>query len=129
MELSWAVFDFGGDGRSCEFSGISDVTLCWQAADGLSSEFSCEPESSHDFDCITEQGSTPFEVPPGPTSLWIEITCAQTGAPAPLDTYQVPAPIVRTVSDGDIISLNSLLIVATERGSQCGDRTCTCPAP
>lgn len=129
VELSWAVFDFGGDGRSCEFAGISEVTLCWQAADGLSSEFACQPGSSHDFDCDTEQGSTAFEVPPGPTSLWIEVTCEQTSLPAAPGSYQVPAPIVRTVRDGEIVSLSSLLIVATQSGADCGGRACTCPAP
>lgn len=129
VELSWAVFDFGGDGRSCEFAGISEVNLCWQPADGLSSDFICEPDASHDFECVTEQGSTAFEVPPGPTSLWIEVTCAQNLQRAPLESYQVPAPIVRTVRDGEIVSLSSLLIIATERGTDCGERPCTCPVP
>ena len=126
IELSWAVFDFEGEGQSCESAGISEVNLCWQAADGLSSEFVCQPEASHDFDCETEQGSTAFEVPPGPTSLWIEITCEQTRDRATPGSYQVPAPIVRTVRDGEIVSLNSLLVVATP---SCGEGDCTCPPP
>lgn len=124
VELSWAVFDFAGEGQSCIQAGISDVNLCWQAADGLSTGFVCEDASSHDFDCATEQGSTAFEVPPGRTSLWIEITCRGTEQRAIEGTYQVPAPIVRTVVDGEIVSLNSLLIISTRR---CGEPTCTCP--
>lgn len=124
VELSWAVFDFGGDGQSCVAAGISEVNLCWQASDGLSSGFVCESGSSHSFECETEQGSTAFEVPPGPTSLWIEVTCGATAQRAIEGTYQVPAPIVRTVRDGEIVSLNSLLIVATERG---GEPSSTCP--
>lgn len=126
VELSWAVFNFTGDGQSCIDAGISDVNLCWQAADGLSSEFVCVDGAQHSFECATEQGSTAFEVPPGPTSLWIEITCAANQQRAIEGTYQVPAPIVRTVRDGEIVSLNSLLIVATAR---CQEPTCTCPVP
>lgn len=129
MELSWAVRDFDGNPRSCGDAGIGTVTLCWQAADGLSSEFVCQDGARETFECDRERGSTEFEVPTGPTALWIEVGCGESGAPAEPGSYEVPAPIVRTVRDGQIVTLNSLLIIATPQRSSCGARECTCPLP
>ena len=125
VEFSWALRDFAGDSISCSQAGIETVTLCWQRVDDPG-DFECQPEMSRQFLCAVEQGSTAFEVPTGPTALWIEVTCEGQFQTADPTTYDVPSAIVRTVRDGEIVTLNSLLIVATE-ASDCGNRTCTCP--
>lgn len=126
IELSWAVRDFDGNSRSCGETGISAVSLCWQPSDGLSDQFVCQATASSTFPCDRERGSTAFEVPPGPTALWIQVGCGEMGEAADPDTYEVPAPIVRTVRDGEVVTLNSLLIIATPA---CGTEACTCPLP
>jgi hypothetical protein len=124
VELSWALRDFAGESRNCESTGLGTVTLCWQPSDGGTSEFVCAPETSRRFVCDVERGSTAFEVPPGPTALWIEVSCGQETTSADPGTYEVPSPVVRTVGEGEVVTLNSLLIVATPLQG-CGDR-CTC---
>ena len=129
IELSWALRDFDGDSAECIDMRIDVVTLCWRDA-FIGGPLECDPGSSRDFVCEVEQGATAFEVQTGDQSLWIEVSCSNTSARAERSTYDVPAPIVRTITDGDIITLNSLLVIAARPDSQenCGDRPCTCPA-
>ena len=125
VELSWSLRSFDGDDvESCSDARLDEVQVCWQAV----SEGSGSCTSSEAFPCDEENGVSGFEIDPGPTAFWIEAICRD-GDLADPATYQVPPPIVRTVEEGKIVTLNSLLVVVHPVGSACPDSGCTCVRP
>lgn len=124
VELSWSLRSFDGDRvGSCSKALIEDVRVCWQPVSGVGTvDSTCD--ASQSFPCGEENGVSGFEIDPGSTAFWVLPICRD-GAPAEEGTYQVPPPIVRTVEDGKIVTLNSLLIVVTPF-EQCSDAGCTC---
>lgn len=129
VELSWSLFDFEGDSIDCADADVAQVRLCWApvAADGSVST-ACLASQQDTFDCRDERGATSFELPEGRTAFWIVPVCADRGVADP-GTFQVPAPIVREVEDGKLVTLSSLAIVAsdnTEMSPTCGPAGCTC---
>ncbi len=120
-ELTWSLRTFGGESAKCEETEIAKVRLCWNAVDSGAS--GCRPGTFREFACIEETGATLFEIEPGATAFFVEPICAD-GLPAQVGTYQTPAEIVRTVREGEVVSLESLLIVVTDPDS-CGS-ACTC---
>jgi hypothetical protein len=131
-ELSWSLRDQGGDSiDSCATARIDAIRLCWTALeDGGSSVPQCRPPDFDQFRCDDLSGVTRFEIEPGPTSLFIQPICPN-GDPAAIGSYEVPPPIVRTVDDGRVVTLNSLLVVV-KRTNCCVDpgdmscQICTC---
>lgn len=127
VELSWSLRTFEGDSlEACERAGIDSIRLCWlpQTDGGGSGGGRCRPTQYRAFACADESGVTRFEIPPGPTSLWIEPVCAD-GLPADPNTYQVPPPIVRTLEEGQVATLSSLLVAVSDNQS-CTGPGCTC---
>jgi hypothetical protein len=130
-EFSWSLRSFDGRSiESCSDAGIDRVRLCWDSLDaegGGSGQ--CRPPGLRTFDCRERRGITGFEIPPGRTSLFILPICPD-GAPARDGTYDVPPPIVRTVTEGQVVTLSSLLIVAGDqsRPDGCPPAGCTCAA-
>lgn len=121
-ELTWSVRTFAGDPvDACSDSQISHIRLCWNAAD--SGVRGCRPGQFRDFDCEDQTGVTRFEIPPGDTRLYVEPICEDGLAAAP-GTYQTPADIIRNVREGEVVTLDSLLIVVTDP-KRC-DTECTC---
>ncbi len=137
VELAWGLRDFGGDQNDCASSGVSQVRVCWVGvgeADAGVGPTDCVTVAVdggiraqyRDFECIASRGVTRFEVDPGPTAIFIRPLCGD-GAVA-TGPYQVPPPIVRTVEQGKVVTLNQLQIVATKQDA-CGpdaDLLCTC---
>jgi len=124
VELSWSLRSFDGDRvGECAKVRIDEVRVCWQPVADDTSTGVCE--GSQSFPCGEENGVSGFEIDPGSTAFWIEPICLD-GALADPGSYQVPPPIVRTVEDGNIVTLNSLLIVVTPFGGSCPDSGCTC---
>lgn len=124
VELSWSLRSFEGDQvESCPEARIDEVRVCWQSISEGTSTGVCE--GSQSFPCGEENGVSGFEIDPGSTAFWIEPICID-GSPAEPGSYQVPPPIVRTVEDGNIVTLNSLLIVVTPFRDSCPDSGCTC---
>lgn len=122
-ELTWSLRTFAGDPvDSCADSKISHIRLCWNAVDA--GVRGCRPGQFRDFNCDDQTGATRFEIPPGDTRLFVEPICEDGLAPA-VGTYQTPEDIVRNVKAGEVVTLDSLLIVVTEPGSTCG-ADCTC---
>jgi hypothetical protein len=120
-ELSWALRDFegkpiSGDDPACTITNIARIRLHWKAVTG-DADTSLVPDGTAEFLCNDNRGVTGFTIPAGRQMLWIEPVCPE-GAAAP-GSYEVPPPIVRTVEDGTVTTLDALLIVA--------DRDCTCP--
>ena len=124
VELSWSLRSFDGDRvDQCASARIDEVRVCWEAvADGTSTGI-CE--GSQSFPCGEENGVSGFEIDPGATAFWIEPICVD-GSPAEPGSYEVPPPIVRTVEEGNIVTLNSLLIEVAPFASSCPDTGCTC---
>lgn len=125
VELSWSLRSFDGEPvDSCADARIERVRICWQSvADGAVAGAACE--ASQSFPCEEENGVSGFEIAPGATAFFAEPICVD-GEPAATGTYQVPPPIVRSVEEGKIVTLNSLLIVVTPLGESCPDAGCTC---
>ncbi len=124
VELSWSLRSFDGERvDSCAKARVDKVRICWQDVEGGTSTGVCE--GSQSFPCGEENGVSGFEIAPGSTSFWIEPICVD-GSPADVGSYQVPPPIVRTIEDGKIVTLNSLLIVVTPFASSCPSAGCTC---
>ncbi len=127
-EFSWTLRTFEGDAiRGCRNAGLGAVDLCWRPASVGGDFETCE--SQRRFDCGDGHGATRFEIPAGPTAIRIFPICSDGSTPPP-DTYQVPAPILRTSREGQILTLNSFLIVVPDRTnprSACATAGCTCP--
>ena len=136
-ELSWSIRDSEGDSvRSCSAARIDQIRLCWQSVeDAGAATLTCPPARSDDFLCEDGTGVTGFEIPPGRSALFIIPICDpdEQGRriPAVEDSYEVPPPIVRTVEDGRVVTLNSLLLVVNRTNccaepGQTGCDVCTC---
>lgn len=130
-EFNWSVRDFSGSIISrCERAGIVEVRLAWQSLANASPEQGVDrtPDDFEPFDCDVRHGVTKFNIPPGAQLLWILPICPDGDPPAP-GTYSVPPPILREMRDGEVVSLDSLLIVAHDRGADlmgCNADACTC---
>jgi len=121
VELSWSLRTPEGDPNSCLGATIEKVRLCWSPATEQGVRV-CE--GSRTFACVDERGFSAFEIEPGPTAFWIEPLCEDTLIVPDPATYEVPPPLIRTVSEGQVVTLNALLIVATD--SRCNSGFCTC---
>lgn len=121
-ELTWSVRTFAGDPiDSCSDSQISHIRLCWTAANG--GVRGCRPGQFRDFKCEDQTGVTRFEIPPGDTRLFVEPIC-EDGLAASPSTYQTPADIIRNVREGEVVTLDALLIVVTD--PKTCETNCTC---
>lgn len=127
MELSWTLRDFDGEPTNCAEARIDEVRICWESAadGGTSGTRSCRRDSYRSFACADSRGVTGFEIPAGRTVVWIEPVCAD-GLPPDTDTYEVPAPIARTVETGEVVTLGALLVVADDSTEPCPRSRCTC---
>ena len=126
-ELTWSLRTFEGERQrdSCSKAKISKVRLCWNEVTNANT--GCRPGKFREFDCEAETGVTLFEIEPGPTRFRIEPLCAD-GQVAAENTYQVPPEIVRTVTEGEVVTLDALLIVVTDPDT-CTGAECTCVRP
>jgi len=130
-ELSWSLRSQDGASiETCADVRVQLVRLCWGPADGqvLGSGQECRSGQRRDFPCGESSGITAFNLEPGPTAFWVEPVCID-GASADAGTYQVPPPIVRNVEEGQIVSLNSLLLVVNPADRACPPVGCTCVRP
>ena len=131
-EVAWSLRSFEGEAvEACADARIQDVRLCWEAVgDGSVSAGggACRAGERREFPCEESSGVTGFQLDPGSTAFWIEPICTDED-PAAEGTYQVPPPIVRTVERGEIVSLNSLLLVVSPPGDDCPVAGCTCVRP
>jgi hypothetical protein len=130
VDLSWSLFAFGGDRVSCDEAEVAAVELCWRAVPaGGTLEASCADADHLGFACDDNHGTTRFDLPAGRTAFWLEPVCRD-GEPAATGTYQVPAPIVREVVDGEVVTLSSLAIIVSDNSENppnCGPTgVCTC---
>ena len=121
-ELAWSLRTFAGESSNCDKAKIEQMRLCWNSLADV--EPGCRPGQFRDFECREETGVTLFEIPEGSTKFNVLPLC-QDGLPAAPETYQGPAEIVRTVREGEVVTLDALLILVTDPGS-CSGAACTC---
>lgn len=136
IELSWTLRTFDGDvidsdrEEACERARIDAIRICWRPDDaqvdaGQGALSACDEARSRAFDCAADRGVTRFQVEPGRNAIWIEPVCEGGEVPGE-GTYDVPAPIVREVADGEVVALRTLLVVATDGDRNCPEAGCTC---
>lgn len=118
-ELSWTLRDFdgkpiSGDDPPCTITRIEQIRLNWKAVTDAA-DTTLVPDDSAVFQCGDNRGVTEFIIPAGKQMLWIEPICRNE---IMARQYEVPPPIVRTVEEGTVTTLDALLIVA--------DPACTC---
>lgn len=124
-ELTWSLRTFRGESSGCEESRVEMIRLCWNA--GAEGDTGCRPGNFRDFACLEETGVTLFEIAPGPTRFFVQPICLD-GAAAQTGTFQVPPEIVRNVREGEVVTLEALLIVVTDPDT-CRGAECTCVRP
>jgi hypothetical protein len=126
-ELSWSLRTFEGDGLdsdACADLDMDRIRLCWTSLDDAGAASGCRPGASASWECERGSGVTGFVIPAGRTSFWIEPVCND-GVVARTTTYQAPPPLVRQVFEGQVVTLNSLLLVVTNP-KECQPPECTC---
>lgn len=96
IEASWNLRTAAGGDLECGDAAVDEIRL--YVAD-----------RRFDFDCSDARGVTGFDIPPGTVSISLVPLCAD-GMPPPPDTYQSPAEIVRVITEGDVITLDTQLI-------------------
>ena len=74
------------------------------------------------FPCGEERGVTRFDLAPGVAELWLEPGCESTLDPI---AYRAPPPIVRTITEGEVITLDTQLI-EVRAGNCLPEDPCTC---
>jgi len=121
VELSWSLRTPEGEPNNCVESRIERVRLCWAPTSGDPARV-CE--GSRTFQCTDARGFSRFEIDAGETAFWIEPLCADSLIVPDPATYEVPPPLLRSVSQGQVVTLNALLIVATD--AECRTGFCTC---
>lgn len=119
VELSWKLRGASGSDNSfidCEANGaltndkgpiegvgrVVDIQIAW-SQDGSAG-------SDAKFRCSDGHGITGFVLPPGQVALSVSPICSN-GAVADPSTYSAPAPLVRSVTAGDTVSLGAVELV------------------
>ena len=118
VDLSWRLRTADGaeisdDHHGCEDARIAAMRLHWDV-EGVT--------GSASWPCEDVRAITGFEVPPGRALLWLEPACVSGEAdPA---SYEAPAPLERTITVGDVITLNA--VVVSVQLSPCDEQPCVC---
>ena len=107
VEVSWDLRTFAGADIPCDDANVLEMRLWWRVeGDGTRQRYD-------QFRCGDERGVTGFDLPAGTASLWLVPVCDDDTEPA-ADTYRAPAPIVRTITEGDVITLDTQLVELDE---------------
>ena len=77
---------------------------------------------SEAWPCSDNRAVTAFDLPAGDAALWVVPECES--GPAAQDTYEAPAPVVRTLVVGDVVSLDA--VVVQVQIASCTVQPCIC---
>lgn len=129
VELSWSfqTFQGGSINDECEDTQVESVRLCWRPRDGTND--CTTPGFFADFSCNEFRGITAFTIGAGEQLLEIAPICTGATEPPDRQQYDVPAPILRDVVWGEVVTLDSLLIVIDEIDEESTDQSCACCDP
>jgi hypothetical protein len=95
VEVSWDLRGSDGSDTDCEPAGVAGIELAWDVAGTGGTVV---------FPCADARGVTVFEVPEGQAALSLRPVCVG-GQPAEEGAFRAPAPIVRTVTAGEVVTL------------------------
>lgn len=114
VEVSWDLRRDDGADLDCEDANVKQIQLYWSAAG----------EARHNaFPCEDARGVTGFQIEAGEVELWLQPVCAGGDAIA---GFRAPPPIVRTITEGEVITLTTQIIDVKVTG--CTDQEpCVCP--
>jgi hypothetical protein len=118
VELSWALRSTQDrEITDCAAGRIREIELWWQTPAVLDVQ---------GFPCEDSHGTTSFELPAGPVTLWVQPACEPSAEPAceadattcrclvnPADsaTFEAPPPLVRRVVTGETVTLDAVVMV------------------
>lgn len=127
VELSWTLRTFEGEPiATCADAKIGKIRVNWAPSSANGADQEPDAVGFEEFACPANRGVTHFAVGQGPQLLWIEPIC-EDGSPAVESTYEVPPPILRYVQNGEVVTLDSLLVVADDSSNGCTKaQGCTC---
>jgi len=115
VELSWSLHGTDGKPVDCGVAGVGRIRLEWQV--GTVQRFDAWP-------CDDSRAVTGFDLPAGDALLWVVPECVS-GQPADASFYQSPAPVARTITEGDVVELHAIVIqLPSCTGATCS-MTCT----
>ena len=114
VEISWNLRNVDGSGVSCGFADIATINLI------IDDDFG---PGFVPFPCGDERGVTRFDLAPGRAELSLAPGCENTVDPI---AYRAPPPIVRTITEGEVITLDTQLI-EVRAGNCLPEDPCTCP--
>lgn len=112
VDLSWTLERL--DGRrveQCIDARVDKIRLGW----GGEGEY-------HEWNCEDRTAVTRFDIPSGERLFWVTPICVG-GQPADAATYEAPAPIARTIEAGEVVTLNTVLIMVN---TDCSGCACIC---
>ena len=114
VELSWILRPpTTTDAASCAQTRIRQMRLLWDVAGDAGSQA---------WPCTDTRAVTDFDLPAGEATLWVVPECD--GGPAAEDTYEAPAPVVRTLAVGEVVSLDA--VVVQVQIANCSLQPCIC---
>lgn len=99
VEVSWDLRGEDGTDRNCAEANIDRIKLEWDGP---------REASQDDFRCEDARGITGFKIGAGEVRLWLVPLC-EGGAEATAG-FQAPAEIVRTITEGEVITLTTQII-------------------
>lgn len=117
VEISWNLRNVDGTGVSCEAADVVTINLNFR----VTNEDGTTSTRDEPFPCEDERGVTGFVLQPGETPLWLRPACEE-GTPI---AYRAPPPIVRTITEGEVITLDTQLI-EVRAGNCLPEDPCTC---
>jgi hypothetical protein len=124
VEVSWRLVrsDTAETINDCGVARIDEIELWWEVAvEGA------DVRHADRFSCDGDRGVSRFDVPVGDVALWLRPACENDVEPAE-GSFVTPPPIVRNITEGEVITLDTQLIEVRVTG--CTDLTpCICEAP
>ena len=100
VELSWRLRNQIGDLLQCNQGRVTEIALSWDVGGATDSEA---------WPCQDNHASTRFVLPEGSAKLTVTPNC-ESGPAAPA-TYSGPAPLVRDITQGEVVLLGAVVLV------------------
>lgn len=100
VELSWRLRNQIGDLLQCNQGRVTEIALSWDVGGVTNSEA---------WPCDDNHAITRFVVPEGSAKLTVTPNC-ENGPAAPA-TYTGPAPLVRDITQGEVVLLGAVVLV------------------
>lgn len=114
IEVSWDLRGSDGLDRDCAEADVRAVKLYWDGPSNANHEA---------FPCEDARGVTGFEIGAGANRMWLVPVCAAGDATG---GFRSPPEIVRTITEGEVITLTTQIIDVKVTNCTAED-PCVCP--